>query len=385
MPEVFYIARYVPRYRARFLELARERLGAEGVALRVVHGQPDAAETAKGDAVRLPWAEYRPSLIVPVGGRNVYWQPIVRRVWGADLAIVEEGSRLLVNYVLVPAQACGGPRIAYWGHGPHFAPNEVTGVGEAAKRALSTRAQWWFAYTARSAEAVTGMGYPRERVTVIENAVDTRSLRRGREEVGEAELVSLRAQLGLALDARVGVYCGALYPAKRLGFLVAAADRVRELEPRFELLVVGGGEDAPLVAAAAARRSWLHAVGPRFGAEQIRHLALAEVFLLPGFAGLAVLDAFALELPPVASLSATHGHEISYVESGSNGLLVDDGGDPRRYGEAIAGLLGDRRRLETLRAGCAEAAARYTVENMAGRFAAGVGAALAAPRRARRV
>lgn len=385
MREVFYISRYVPEYRTRFLELAREQLAREGVRLCLVHGQPDGDELAKGDAVEFSWAEYVPSRIFRVGARSLYWQPVVHRVWGADLVVVEQGSRLLVNYLLVPGQACGGPRVAYWGHGLHFAEHQVTKVGEAAKRALSTHAHWWFAYTDRSAEVIAGMGYPRERITVIDNAIDTTALRLLRAQISEAELQNLRAQLGLASGARVGVYCGALYPEKRLDFLIAAADHVRHWEPRFELIVVGGGQDAPLVRAAAARRPWLHVVGPRFAGDKVRHLALGEVFLLPGLVGLAVLDAFALELPLIASASAIHSHEIIYVRDTENGLLVDDGGDVMVYANAVARLLADQDRLAVLRTGCRESAGRYTVENMAASFSAGVVTALAAPPRTRRL
>ncbi len=382
MQEVAFITRYVPQYRAPFLAQARALLDEEGVRLRVLYGQPNAAEVAKGDAVRVPWGEYARNLIVPVGRRDIYVQPVLRRAWGADLVVVEQGSRLLLNYLLVPAQRAGGPRVAYWGHGLHFAAHEVTRLGEAAKRMLATRAHWWFAYTERSADVVARMGYPRERVTVIGNAIDTGGLREARARVGSAELARLRRDLGIALTARVGVYCGALYPEKRLGFLVDACDALRQRVPDFELVVVGGGEDEPLVRAAAESRPWLHYVGPLFGADKVRHLALGEVFLLSGFVGLAVLDSFALELPLVTCAAGTHGHELSYVEDGVNGLLVAGLPDAGTYAEAVAALLPDEARLDALRAGCRASAEKYTVERMAERFAGGVTAALAAPPRA---
>jgi glycosyltransferase involved in cell wall biosynthesis len=382
MQEVAFITRYVPQYRRPFLECARSLLDEEGVRLRVLYGQPNTAEVAKGDAVHVPWGEYARNLIVPLGHRDVYVQPVLRRAWGADLLVVEQGSRLLLNYLLVPAQRAGGPRVAYWGHGLHFAAHEVTRLGEAAKRLLATRAHWWFAYTERSAQVVAGMGYPRERVTVIGNAIDTGGLREERARVGEAELQRLRRELGLAAGARLGVYCGALYPEKRLGFLVAACDRIRRLVPEFELVVVGGGEDEPLVRAAAASRPWLHYVGPLFGADKVRHLALGEVFLLPGLVGLAVLDAFALELPIVSTPVDYHSHEVSYLEDGVNGLMVAAADDAAAYAEGVAALLTDEARLQALRAGCRASAEKYTVEKMAARFAGGVMAALAAPPRA---
>lgn len=378
MPRVSFIARYVPQYREGFLRGARAQLAEAGVTLRVIHGQPTAAERAKGDAVSLDWAERVDNAIVPLGRREVYWQPIMRRVWDDDLVVVEQGSRLLVNYPLIFAQRWGGPAIAFWGHGRHFAAHEVTAVGEAAKTILARRPHWWFAYTERSARVVEELGYPRERITVVQNAVDTRGLREMREALTEGELAALRTRLHLG-DGRVGVYCGALYREKRLAFLVQACDLVRSVLPTFQVVVIGGGEDEQVLRAAAATRPWLHYVGPKFGREKVAHLALGDVFLMPAFVGLAVLDAFALELPLVTAADASQGHEIEYLQDGRNGILVASADDSQAYASAVVSVLSEPRLLERLRRGCRESAQRYTVEAMVERFCDGVVASLQAP------
>lgn len=375
MVQVAFVSRYVPQYREDFLTRTRERLAGDGIRFRVVHGQPSAKEAAKGDAVSLEWGERVDSRIFPMAGREMYWQPVLGRVWHDDLVIVEQGSRLLVNYPLVAAQRLGGPPLAFWGHGLHFAAHEVTGSGEAAKRALARRAHWWFAYTERSAGIVSGLGYPRERVTVVQNAIDTRAIREWRAALSADSLDGLRAKLRLGRGP-VGVFCGALYPEKRLAFLVQACDRVRERLPSFEMLVIGGGEDEVLVRAAAADRPWLKFLGARFGADKVRHLALGDVFLMPGLVGLAILDAFALELPLVTTSVPYHSHEVSYLDDGVNGVMIEDADDPAAYATAVADLLGDASRLETLREGCRRAAEVYTVENMTARFCEGVAQAL---------
>lgn len=378
MPQVTFVARYVPQYREAFLHGVRDRLAEAGVAFRLIHGQPTPREAAKGDAVSLVWAERVDSHILPILGRELYWQPVLRRVWHDDLVVVEQGSKLLANYPLTLAQPWGGPPLAFWGHGRHFAAHEVTGVGEAAKAALARRAHWWFAYTERSARVVTALGYPPARITVVQNAVDTRALRAWRADVTGQELTRLRGDLGIG-EGPVGVYCGALYREKRLGFLVEACDRVRRALPSFELVVVGGGEDAGLVRAAAAARPWLHYVGPRFGREKVAHLALGDLFLMPGLVGLAILDAFALGLPIVTTAVDYHSHEIEYLEDGRNGRVVAEADAPAAYADAIVTLLRDRKALDRLQIGCRKSAAEVTVEHMVERFCDGVVSALGAP------
>jgi glycosyltransferase involved in cell wall biosynthesis len=170
-----------------------------------------------------------------------------------------------------------------------------------------------------------------------------------------------------------------MHRTKRLGFLVAACDRLRELIPDFELVALGDGPEAHVLDSAAARRPWLHRVGPVFGPARVPYLLAGKLILMPGAVGLAVLDSFALGVPVVATDAPTNGPEAAYIEQGRNGLVLPRGISSRRYGEAVAALLGDPRRLVAMRRRCLNAADAHTVEKMAGRFADGVVSALKAP------
>ena len=48
----------------------------------------------------------------------------------------------------------------------------------AGKRIWATRCDWWFAYTETSREIVETYGFPRQRITVFHNAIDTSEIRR---------------------------------------------------------------------------------------------------------------------------------------------------------------------------------------------------------------
>jgi glycosyltransferase involved in cell wall biosynthesis len=372
------VYRYVHDYRVPFYEQLRERLGAEGVRLRVVAGRPEETDALRGDAATLPWVETVHNRYVRMGGREVCWQPVLRRVWEADLVVVEQATRLLANYALLAGRGLHGPRLALWGHGEHIRPHRAGDRSEAVKRWVSRRVDWWFAYTERSVGVVERLGYPPERITCVQNAVDTRALRELRARVTDAELRALRAQVGVR-GGPVGVYCGALYDDKRLPFLVAACDRVRAALPGFELLVVGDCPEAAAVRAAAARRPWMHVLGARFGAEKVRALALGDALLLPGLVGLGILDGFALGLPLITSDVPFHSHEVDYLVDGVNGVMVRDWHSVDAYADAVTRTLGDVARLALLRDGCRRAADTYTMEAMVERFAGGVLAALGRP------
>jgi glycosyltransferase involved in cell wall biosynthesis len=376
--QVAIVYRYVHEYRAPFYERLRVLLEARGVRLRVVAGQPAPDDSLRGDAVALPWVESVRNRYARIAGREVCWQPVMHRVWGADLVVVEQATRLLANYALLASRMAGSAKVAFWGHGVHIRPHRASERSEQLKRWLSRRVDWWFAYTPSSVEVVEQLGFPPERITCVQNAVDTRALREQRARVTEAELAALRAQLGLN-GGPVGVYCGALYDDKRLPFLVAACDRVRAALPGFQLVVIGDGPGSCGVRAAAAERPWMHVLGARFGVEKVRAMALGDALLLPGLVGLALLDGFALGLPLITTDVPFHSHEIEYLADGENGVMARDWRSTEVYAGAVARTLGDPALLARLRDGCRKAADTYTIEAMAENFAGGVLAALERP------
>jgi glycosyltransferase involved in cell wall biosynthesis len=166
--------------------------------------------------------------------------------------------------------------------------------------------------------------------------------------------------------------------SKELHFLREAADTVAENVKGFSLLVVGAGEgsEARAMEDFARERPWVHMLGGRYGREKAEILRISEVIMVPAWAGLVVVDSFAAGVPLVTSSSRSHPPEVSYVQHGVNGLLVDDAGSPQKYGLAVAGLLGDPSRRAELAENCRKERDHYSVEAMVERFASGISQAL---------
>jgi glycosyltransferase involved in cell wall biosynthesis len=374
---VLIIYKSVPQYRRRFFELLRERLAEEGVELRLLYGQPTAEDASKKDAVDMAWATKRRNLVVRIGSREVLWQRGFDMVRDADLVIIEQASKLLVNHFLVPLNALHVKKVAFWGHGRSVNQHRLSRLGEALKHLESRHVHWWFAYNETSASIVRDWGYPPDRITLVQNAIDTRQLIAWREALTDEALHEVRQRLGISGD-QVCLFTGAMYPEKRLPFLISACMRIRELVPGFEMVFVGGGPDERIVAEAAASHSWIHYVGPAFDGDRVPYFALARLALMPGGVGLGIVDSLALEVPLVTTDVPYHGPEIEYLENGVNGVIIKETTDPTDYADAVAALLLQPSRLESLRKGCRLAADRYTIEEMVERFAAGTLDALSA-------
>lgn len=368
------------QFRRGFHDALRSELDARDIDLLLVHGFPTGDEAAKQDAITVEWAHHTDNRVIRLGRKELVWQPCIRLIRHADLVVTVQQSALLHNYLLLARQVSGRQRIAFWGHGKNLASANASAVGEAIKRCMSRRVHWWFAYTEASARIVRALEFPPERVTVVRNAIDTRTLLRQAAEVSDAERNEVRARLGLS-GRNVAIFSGGLYDLKRLPFLFEACRHVRAALPDFELLVLGAGPQRDLVASAADRHPWIHYVGPTFGAKKVAYFSVSKLFLLPGRVGLAILDAFALGTPLVTLADSAHSPEIEYLRPGRNGLLLPNGTDPVGYAATIIELLRDEERRSRLAAAGRQDAQRYSIEEMAARFAHGVEAALAAPSR----
>lgn len=371
------IYKSLPQYRRQFFELLRERLAERGVEFLLIYGQADPIDASKMDRVDLPWAIRIPNRIFRLGGRSIYWQPCLRHLRGVDLVIVEQASKLLVNYVLLLQHILGIRRLAFWGHGKNFQGHTRSSAGEFVKRLISQRVGWWFAYNDTSARVVRELGFPQERITDVQNAIDTHELVDEQQRIAPEEVEQRRASLGITSE-NACIFAGSMYPEKRVEFLLEACTLIRKDVPDFEMIFLGAGPDADLVSAAAESTTWVHYVGPKFGREKVPYFMMSKLFLLPGLVGLAVLDSFALETPLVTTDVDYHSPEIEYLVDGENGVIVRDPENVEEYARSVAALLRDETRRARLEAGCRAARSRYTIEDMAERFAEGVVRALAA-------
>jgi glycosyltransferase involved in cell wall biosynthesis len=218
---------------------------------------------------------------------------------------------------------------------------------------------------------VRQLHYPPERITAVQNAIDTSALRRRRALVDEAELTALRERWSIQ-SRNVAIFVGGLYAEKRIRFLLESAHAVRKRVPDFELIVIGAGPDQLLVEEAAREHHWIHYPGPCLGSDKVPYFSLSKVMLLPGLVGLGVLDSFALEIPLVTVDLDFHSPEVDYLRNGENGLKLPVDTDPEAYAVAVSRLLLNEQERDRLQAGCRVAAQEYTIETMVSRFTAGV-------------
>lgn len=335
----------------------------------MIYSDPPEENRLKDDTVEMPWNVKVP--VYRLFGARLLLQRAWREAWGADLIIVQQESRLVLNYLLSIGSALGLVRLSYFGHGRNFQSRRPNGIAERWKAFWALRCNWWFGYTEETRRHIESLGFPPERITVFNNSVDTAEIRQVAATISPSEIAEAKIAVGSTGD-QVAIFVGGLYADKRLDFLVQAADLVRAEVADFELIVVGGGTDQPKLELLAASRPWLIVTGPRFGRDKAALMLGAKLFLMPGLVGLAILDAAALSLPMVTTAFPWHSPEIAYLQNGVNGVVVDAWEDPQAYASAVIELLRDDASRSSMAAAARGTAEIHTVESMAERFAGGI-------------
>ena len=369
MPRVLIVERQLLHYRVDFYQRLRDVLAERGIALQLLVGEGTPAEKLKRNESYLPWSvSIRTHYWL---NYRVCWQPYARYARNADLVIVMHENKILYNLWLMLVRR--PRRLAFWGHGANLQSTKPTGWKERFKRWTIRQADWWYAYTDMSAGLLVAAGYPAERTTVVQNAVDTSEMSQLCETLDAAALAEQRRLLGLS-DGPVGLYLGSLYHEKRIDFLLAAAQQVRLSVPGFQLLIVGAGPQQSLVDSAAASEPWIHALGAQHGADKVLMMGLADLMLNPGLVGLGILDSFCSGKPMFTTNCGLHSPEIAYLESGVNGVMTEN--DVDSYVAAIVDTLRSPARMARLQAGARASANQYTLDDMAQRLSAGIASAL---------
>jgi glycosyltransferase involved in cell wall biosynthesis len=368
---VAFVQRRVPHYREAFFAGLFEHLRQREISLDVIVAGSD-AHSASVEPDRPPWRSTARGRRLAIATQELIWQGVVRATAAHDLVITELSPRIISNLALIARSHRGGPKVAGFGQGRDFGSTRTPGP-RSANGLLVRSVDWYFAYNDLSRAALLAQGFPPDRITTIFNTIDTRQLRDAVQDQRRRGTEDLRRSLGIA-GGPVALYCGALYRGKRLDFVFDAALRLRRSFPDLALVVVGDGPCEEEVRAFAGAHDWVHYVGRVIGIERATYLATADVMLMPGRAGLVVLDSFAAGVPLVTTDLPFHGPEIGYLRHGENGWCSPNTLDA--YVDAVSRLLADDELRRRLQRGCAEAAERYPLEQMVSLFSDGIIGAL---------
>jgi glycosyltransferase involved in cell wall biosynthesis len=370
---VLIIQAEMKHYRLPFFTGLDQALREDGIELTVAYSNSSSIQAPRQDRAELP-----PPLGKRIEGKWLFgrflYQHLWKEIFASDLVIIGPEAKYLLNPMLMLMSKLGMKTVAFWGLGPNKHPDRSP-VAEWVKQHFFTCVDWWFAYTASIAEYLRTKGMQADKITDVQNATDTAGLRALLREISDEEAAKAKEILTGSKNSLIGLYCGLIGEIKALPLLLDAARLVKEKCPEFHLVLVGNGPDRAWLERAIADYPWIHYLGFKGHQEGAIYYRMADVFLLAGTVGLAVVDSFAAGLPLIATRLETHPPEISYVVDGYNGLLTHH--DVQSFSNAILDVFSNSSLRARLQQGARESGSQYTMAAMVENYRNGIKRCLA--------
>lgn len=374
MPKVLIIQRVLPHYRVEFFSRLHLRLSKQGIEMKLLYGQHEEGTVPTTCLIDQPWAEFVPNKYSTLCGVElVHQQVTIETLNNTDLIIVEQASRLLLNYKILLWRFRYKYKVAYWGHGRNYQAKHQKGVAEKLKRLQVGFADYWFAYTHKTKAFLEEVGVRPSLITVVNNTIDSQPLHEEIQAIEPSALETLRRELDIK-EGSVAIFCGGMDEKKRLPFLLEAIVGIKAKLPDFQMIFIGDGPYASLVADFCSQNSWSHYIGKVTSVERAKYFALSQLMLMPGALGLVIIDSLVTGTPIVTTSLDSHNPEVVYLEHGRNSIFSPD--DLEKYICAVTETISDRDKVQCLQRNCLADAPKYSLDAMVENFSSGVLAAI---------
>lgn len=263
----------------------------------------------------------------------------------------------------------------WWGHGYNYQASTqhpiyrwtINGL----KDFLGIRANGMITYTQGGANYWLERGMPSNRVFPFMNTINVEGLWESRRQVTEHHLAEARLRLGLR-DKKILLFSGRLYADKKVDLLLQALVHVQRACPDAALLILGyGAERSRLeVLCRTLRLHDVHFLGEITDTlVSSVYFKLAQMLVIPGLVGLAIVHGFAFSLPLITTEQPAHGPEIEYL-SRHNGCITAP--NPETYAAEIIRVLTSSREYRSMQEEADNTARQLTLRASASRFMQGI-------------
>lgn len=367
--KVLIIQRILPEYRIKFFSDLAEQLNRHNIHLQVVYGQEYPGTVPKTQDTNENWAFKIKNKYLNILGKRLVWQPVLSKLFSADLIIIEQSNSLLINYIVLVLRVFHFKKVAYWGHGRNMQATNYNTVSEKLKKLLIGSVDWWFAYTKNSVQWISDSGFPLQKITDVQNAIDTSSFADALQKVTDDQIKCIKQELNITGN-NILLYCGGMYADKKIAFLLKTCLLIKKHIPDLHVLFIGSGPDQYLVLDASDSFPWLHYIGPKFGNDRAVYFRMSKALLMPGVVGLSVVDSFVSNTPLFTCDVVGHGPEIAYLINNINGLITKP--TIEEYSNKLIEYLMVEDLQKSIINGCKESASIYTLDKMVSNYFTGI-------------
>ena len=209
-----------------------------------------------------------------------------------------------------------------------------------------------FSYVGR--EYLISKGFNKNKIHVAPNTLDTNRLLAIKENIKadfdrNTFLKTLSPDFNE--DSKVIIFSGRLNKFKKVDAIIRAMSLLNASDPNIHLIVVGDGEERAALTALSASLNIskkVHFLGSVFEETIVgKYFLSSDIFIMPGYVGLAIVHAFTYGLPLITEDIDFHSPEIQLLHDGQNGFFVKEN-DVQELADKILYLLKDKVLLNKL-------------------------------------
>lgn len=316
------IQRVLADYRKPFFE---SLAALPGLDLSIFAGKPlanEGLETANTLKNARLWNAGNRYYFIPNG--YLCWQSGIRkwlREFAPDVLVVDTNPRLLSNKIAIRWMKKQRKPVLGWGLGelPRSGPAWQCWIRKTLAGRMVRSFDGMIAYSSKAAQDYANAGVLQDKIFVAHNAIDNSESEKYLAEFGLCNdwVGPWKNVMGLHPELPIVLFVGRLLAQKKIDLLIKAC---APLFPKCQLLIVGDGPAMKdLQAFAKPHERYIKFASHRKGEELAKCYMISDLFVLPGWGGLAVHQAMSYGKPVIASFG--DGTERDLVHEGENGFL----------------------------------------------------------------
>jgi len=363
--KVVVIQDFLPEYRIPFFEGLKRQLKLDNISLDLYHSKTKSSKLINSN---LSWAT--PVNTVKIFGFKHFLLP--KKVFTYDLIIIPQEVKYTHTFILLLASFFNPKiRVCFWGHGKNLqAKSRKEKLIDKTKKIISKNAFWWFAYNDFSAKIVADFGYPKQRITSIQNTIE-----KPQQKAHSCHHESYANKLKQKSN-NILIFSGGFYAEKRIDFLILSSKEVRKKVRDLELVLIGSGELFDSLKNEHKNEEWIHFTGKLTPSTATYYWDISKLALMPGLVGLVVIDSFIHGTPLVTTNYPYHSPEFSYITHAKNGWITDNWRSSSCYAKDIEYILENDKTFNTLKTEAKKSSHKYSMEAMINNMRIGIKSAI---------
>ncbi|MBU3948108.1 MAG: glycosyltransferase family 4 protein [Proteobacteria bacterium] len=274
------------------------------------------------------------NIIAILFGFTFVWQRISEKflVKNYDLVLLPEGVLYLSNYYIMLKCWLNKVPFGLYTHGFNYQRRNtyISKLLERLRSFVHRRCDVLIVYSEEGANHLNKINKVSfDKIFIAHNTLDLNAILKRSEKFSEDDLLQCRETMGVAPSDVLLMYVGRISAEKKPEWVIQAVEYIRGQGLSVHAVFIGDGPSYTALKEYVSTfsidvRSSIHILG-RFPMEDVDlYLKSADISVMPGMTGLAIVHSFALGKPYVTVKSPYHSPEICYLHHRENGLMTDN-------------------------------------------------------------